>query len=223
MMTWVGISFVLATLTASLMLLRRAKRQYKLHPELVRKLLHVGMGLTTLTFPWLFSQTWPVLLLAGITIPGLLLLRRSKRAQAHFGGVIDGVGRNESLGEIYFPLGVAGVFILSGGEPLSFSISILLLTLADALAALIGLRYGRTQYTTTQGYKSVEGSLAFFGMAFVSVWMPLTFFSPFDAGQSALIAVVLGVLVTLIEAVSCRGFDNLSVPVSGLLLLNLLI
>jgi len=223
MTAWLGIGFVLIMLIATLMLLRRARQRYNLHPELVRKLLHIGMGLTTLTFPWLFSQTWPVLVLAAITVPSLLLLRRSKWMQSHFGGVIDGVDRNSSLGEIYFPLGVAGVFILSGGDPLSFGIPILLLTLADALAALIGLRYGRTQYTSTQGYKSVEGSLAFLGVAFVSIWMPLTFFSPFDALQSALIAVVLAFLVTLVEAVSCRGFDNLSVPVSSLLLLNLLI
>ena len=59
-MLLVGGSF--AALIAGLRVLRDARAA---DPELLRKLLHVGMGGVSLTLPWLFDTPWPVLLLAG--------------------------------------------------------------------------------------------------------------------------------------------------------------
>jgi phytol kinase len=217
---WLGIILVLVILTGVMISLRWVNRRFAPHPEIVRKSLHLAMGLTMLTFPWLFDQSWPVLVLAGITVPGLWLLRRSERLQTRLGGVIDGVNRAESLGEIYFPLGVAGLYLLSNGDPLRFTTSILLLTLADALAALIGIRYGQTLYPTSEGYKSVEGSLAFFTAAVVSVLVSLHLFSDLLLVEVVLIAVVLSLLVMMVEAIAWRGLDNLLVPIVGFLLLD---
>jgi phytol kinase len=217
---WLGITLVLAILAGVMTTLRWVNHRFAPHPEIVRKSLHLGMGLTTLTFPWLFDQSWPVLVLAGVTVPGLLLVRRSGRLKARLGGVIDGVQRTESLGEIYFPLGVAGLYLLSSGDPLRYTTSILLLTLADALAALIGIRYGQTFYPTSEGYKSIEGSLAFFTAAVVSVLVSLHLFSDLALVEVVLIAVVLSLLVMIVEAVAWRGLDNLLVPIVGFLLLD---
>ena len=58
--------------------------------------------------------------------------------------------------------------------------------LADAVAALIGIRYGTLQYQTTEGTKSVEGSVAFFFVAFLSVLVPLLVFTEVDrVGRTA--------------------------------------
>jgi len=217
---WLGIGFVLGVLTGLITTLRWYKHHYDPHPELVRKLLHIGMGLTTLTFPWLFDEVWPVLVLAGITIPGLLMLRYSCHLKHQLGGVIDGVKRDASLGEIYFPLGVAGLFILSGGDPLRFTIPILLLALADSLAALIGVRYGRLFYATIEGRKSLEGSLAFLIVAFFCIFLPIVFFSDVGFTGALLIALLLALLMMLVEAIAWQGLDNLLIPVVGFLLLN---
>jgi phytol kinase len=217
---WLGITLVLAILAGVMTTLRWVNHRFAPHPEIVRKSLHLGMGLTTLTFPWLFDQSWPVLVLAGVTVPGLLLVRRSGRLKARLGGVIDGVQRTESLGEIYFPLGVAGLYLLSSGDPLRYTTSILLLTLADALAALIGIRYGQTFYPTSEGYKSIEGSLAFFTAAVISVLVSLHLFSDLALVEVVLIAVVLSLLVMMVEAIAWRGLDNLLVPIVGFLLLD---
>lgn len=223
MSPWLGIGLILISLIGLLAGLRRIKQRYAPHPELLRKLLHMGMGLITLTFPWLFDRLWPVLLLAAITIPGMWLLRHSRYLKAHLGGVVDAVERHESLGEVYFPLGIAGLFIMSGGDPLRYTIPILLLALADALAALIGVRYGQRHYSTAEGYKSVEGSLAFFVTAFFSVHLPLLLFSESGRLETLLIALILGLLMMLVEAVAWRGLDNLFIPIVGFLLLNTLL
>jgi phytol kinase len=72
------------------------------------------------------------------------------------------VFERRSLGEVYFPAAVAVLFCLSHQTPLLFCIPILMLTLADAVAALIGVRYGRLRYQTLEGQKSAEGSITFF-------------------------------------------------------------
>lgn len=158
MSPWLGIALVLAILTLLLAALALLLRLARPHPELVRKLLHVGMGLTTLSFPWLFDAAWPVLTLAGLSVVVLLSLRWVRYLKESMGGVLAGVQR-VSLGEVYFPLAVAILFVLfrreredvppllpplqRGGEGgvMLYCIPILLLTLADATAGIARLRH----------------------------------------------------------------------------------
>ncbi len=75
--------------------------------------------------------------------PSLKFLPAARR---RFGRVVDDVERT-TLGELYFPMAVAVVFWLARGQsPLLFCVPMLVLTLADATGALIGLRYGLTRY-----------------------------------------------------------------------------
>jgi phytol kinase len=216
---WLAIGLVLAILGGLMLGLRFYQRRYAPHPELVRKLLHVPMGLVTLTFPWLFNSALPVMILAGLAIVSLTLVRSHKRLKQEFGSVLGGVERR-SLGEIYFPISVALIFWFSQGNPLLFCIPILILTLADAIAAIIGIRYGQFRYTTTEGYKSAEGSTAFFTLAFLSTHVPLLLLSHTGRAETLLISLILGLLVMLLEAIAWRGIDNLLIPLGGFILLK---
>lgn len=213
------VGMLLVGLALGGMMLGLRKLKERLHPELLRKLLHIGMGLVTLSFPWLFTNLWPVITLAALSSVLMLLLRQSSALRSRFGGVVDGVKR-ESLGEVYFPVAVAVLFVLSKGDTLAFSIPLLLLALGDAVAALIGVRYGTLRYTTDEGQKSWEGSLAFFLVAFLSVHIPLLLFSTTGRAESLFIGLILGLLVMLIEAFAWRGLDNLFVPLGGFMLLE---
>jgi phytol kinase len=216
---WLAIGFVLAILGGLVIGLRAYQRRYDPHPELVRKLLHVPMGLVTLTFPWLFDSALPVAILAGLAIAFLLLLRWCEPLKQRFGSVLGGVER-QSLGEIYFSLSVALIFWFSEGDSLLFCIPILILTLADAIAAIVGIRYGRFRYITTGGYKSAEGSTAFFMLAFFSTHVPLLVLSDTGRIETLLIGLILGLLVMLLEAIAWRGIDNLLIPLGGFVLLK---
>ena len=216
---WLGMGLVLAIFGGLMVGLQAYRRRRSPHPELTRKLLHVGMGLVALTLPWLFAQAWPVLVLVGVTVIILTAVKRSATLQGHLGGVIDGVAR-ESLGEIYFPLAVGLVFLLSRGHASLFCIPILILTLADTVAALIGMRYGRLRYATVEGSKSIEGSFAFFAVAFLSTHIPLLLFTDSGPAKTLLIAMTLALLVMLLEAIAWRGLDNLLVPLGAFALLR---
>lgn len=219
MFNWFGIALILISLIGLLATLSWYKRTFSPHPEVARKLLHIGMGLAMLPVPWLFDATWPALVLVVVTAPALLALRTA-RLRGSWGAVLCGVGRRQSLGEIYFVGGVAALFFLTGDDPLRFSIPILLLALADAAAALVGIRYGRRHYTTFDGDKTLEGSLAFLIAAFLCIQIPLLLFSPLQSVETLLIALLLSLLLMMIEAVAWRGLDNLFIPIFGFLLLD---
>jgi phytol kinase len=187
-------------------------------PELTRKLLHTGSGLLTLMFPFVFRDTWPVLLLTGASA---LLVGAAKfvpSLRPRLGGAASGVART-TLGEIYFPLAVALLFWLTrGADPLLFVVPVLVLTYADATCALVGQRYGTLPYTGTS--KSLEGSVAFLVVAFFCVHVPLLLWSGTGRTETLLIAATLALLVMLLEGSAWRGLDNLFIPIGGYFLLR---
>jgi phytol kinase len=225
---WLGIAVVLLALGGLMGGLRLYQRLAQPHPEVVRKFLHVGMGLVTLSFPWLFDQAWPVILLAVLSIVLLASLRLVGALKESLGSVVSGVAR-ASLGEIYFPLAVSVLFVLFLQQremaferrAVLYCIPVLLLTLADAAAALVGVRYGRWCYATEDGVKSAEGSVAFFTCAFFCTHVPLLLFTDTGRAETLLISLLLAWLAMMFEAVAWHGLDNLVLPLVSYLLLTI--
>jgi phytol kinase len=215
---WLGMGLVMGLLGGLIVGLRVFQQRYQPHPEIVRKLLHVIMGLSTLTLPWVFHEPWPAIVLGVVAFTALFILKRSK-LRKNLGQVLHSVDR-DSNGDLYFPISIAAVFVLSNGSPLLFCLPILVLTLADATAALIGLRYGVSRYQTTEGKKSIEGSAAFFVVTFLSSLLVLLMFTDVGRVDSVLIALLLGSLVMMLEAIAWLGLDNLFIPLGGFLLLQ---
>lgn len=216
---WIRILLVAGAIGALLVILRAWQRKYSPQPELVRKLAHVGTGLATLTLPYLFDRAWPVLLLSAISITAMIALRLVGPLKQELGSVLHAVARS-SGGEIYFPLSVGILFVLARGNVLLFIIPILILTFADALAALTGKRYGLTQYHAADGDKSAEGSVAFFMVAFLSTHIPLLLLTDIGRVKTLLVALTIGLVAMLLEAIAWRGLDNLFIPFGGYILLK---
>ena len=216
---WIGIPTILAALAGLLAGLRRYRAWAEVDPEWTRKGAHVAMGGLTLTFPWLFDAAWPVVVLAALALTLMIGLRVSEMLHEALGQALHGVDRT-SYGELCFPVAVGGLFVLSAGDPLLFCVPILLLGLADPVAAVIGLRHGRILYTTDDGIKTGEGSAGFLLVAFFCVHVPLLLGTDTGRLETLLIALIVGLLVTALEAISWRGLDNLFVPLGGYALLT---
>jgi phytol kinase len=216
--TWLAVAVVLGAFALLFGVLQIYARTSSARPETTRKLLHTGSGLITLTFPFLFRDTWPVVLLTGASALAIATVKFVPAARMRFGAVANRVERH-TLGEIYFPFSVALLFWFTRGEhPLLFVVPVLLLTLGDATSALIGGRYGLTPYTG--GSKSFEGSVAFAVVGFFCVHVPLLLWSSIGRTESLLIGVTLALLVMLLEGSAWRGLDNLFIPIGGYFLLR---
>lgn len=188
----------------------------KWHPpaEYTRKLAHVGAGAIALSAPVLFSTHWPVLVMVVIFSAALIVSRL-------FGWLASlHVPAQRGEGDILFLWAVYLVFLLAEGNILMFQIPIVVLTVGDAVAALIGQRYGRIRYRMSGTTRTVEGSMAFIGVSFLCIWPLLQGLTEMLLVHCAALSVVLATTASAVEAVSPPGLDNVSIPITTFFLLG---
>jgi phytol kinase len=218
---WLGISLVLSALTAQIVMLVCAVHGGKIHVKVSRKILHVGMGLLALNFPWLFREFWPIALLAVVGTGGVLALRLKRFRNGP--GLILGGDYCWWCGIVCFSAGIAWIFAwyLQGGEYrlLLYVVPLLMLVVADAVAGVVGVYFGRHRFLVLGATKSLEGSSAFFVAAFASSVISLSF-TELAPGHLVLIAATFSLSMTLLESIAGWGTDNILLPVLGHLALS---
>ena len=193
----------------------------RLGGEARRKALHVAMGLLAVPFPWVFPTPVPVLVLAALAAVALTALRLVPGLRARFGPALHGVER-ASAGDLAFVAGVALTFVLAGGSARLYVVPLLLLTLADPAAALLGRRGGSTSWPWARGAKTVVGSAVFAAVAFGIVAVGLWLAGDVPPASAIVVALAAALGTALVESLAGRGLDNLFVPVAGSLLLDVL-
>lgn len=214
------LAFLLGWLGLVILAVAALRRRGRLSPELARKLVHMALGLTAAAFPWLFgAASAPVWSLCGLALAALLAVRLWRPLRQGVGGALHDVARH-SAGDLLFPVAVALCWALAPGDPLRFSLPLLVLSVADALAALVGRNYGRRPYASADACKTWEGSLAFALVTFLLVETPLLLGTDLSRAACLLIALNLAVLLMLVEALSWQGGDNLLIPLAGALALD---
>jgi phytol kinase len=205
---------VVAALCASILVLgETVRRVFAVKPEGTRKLVHVLMGLTASAFPWFFRDVRPVLLVCAVfaaVLGGSLMLSRLSS--------VHGVDRR-TAGALWFPLGVAVVFVAAEGRTDLYVIPMVVLSLADPAAAIVGRTYGAHRFRAARDSKSLEGSLAFLLVASGCLFVTLRLTTPLGP-ELGVRALGIGALLAGIEAVAPAGSDNVLVPVAALLLLR---
>ena len=125
-----------------------------------------------------------------------------------------------NLGTVYFPLSFVVVIWLFWDRPALLVGGLMPMTWGDALAAVLGRRYGRRRYTVLGATRSLEGSLVMFGASALATWLALALL---DGGGNPLgLALATAVGAALAESISPWGLDNLTVPAASALVLALL-
>lgn len=210
------IGTILVTIPMLMLAVRLLGQRFGWNPEVSRKLVHVATGSLALTFPLLFSSPLPVLVLFGIAIPLMFAIRLG--ALGNVGNVLHAVQR-QSYGEVYLALAVAITFLRAEEQPVLYVLPILVITLSDTAAALIGTAYGRQRFHVEGGAKSVEGVVVFFFITWLASLIVLVLMSGAAPLNMVLISMLLAAFCALVEVDSWRGLDNLFVPIGAFLLL----
>lgn len=180
----------------------------KVKADVTRKITHVLSGLITLLFPAYFSSHWYVLI---ICVLFFILLIASKKLSLF--PSINKVERN-TWGSFLFPVVIYYCFVFYEwqNEPLFLYIPMTIMAVSDTLAEIIGVNLAWLPYKIGQSKKTIAGSLSFAVSAFL-ISAGILFYSGFDINFSIVIGITLALSTALIEALSTKGFDNLTVPV----------
>lgn len=210
---WLGNAFILLY-AASFAVGGVVRRRFPSFPELSRKSVHILCGLTSLGVPFLVHDLWRPVLVTCAMLAYLVVARlRGGLPQVH------DVGRR-SIGAYLFPVSILLLILLAGKKPVSYVVAILVLTLSDSAAALVGSRLPVGQIKWFGRCRSVSGTLAFFLVTYCVVQVPLLVMWPGSWLAKVVAACVVSACVTLIEFVSVFGTDNLLVPLGAYFILE---
>ena len=212
-------SAVLALLIGFCAGLSAAGRRWPVHPEHLRKSLHAGMGLVATTFPVWFTDERGVIGFGIAAALWFLGIRSVAFLRRHCGGALLDVSRT-SFGEFHYLLGVCTLYVVTAGEPARYCAPILILALADTASAIVGTHFGRRRLHRVLAGKTVEGSAAFFFTAVTSTYLALAVVTDSTAITCAATALACGAGTTVVESVSHRGWDNLTIPIGAFALLE---
>lgn len=185
--------------------------------EFTRKVVHIAAGMTAY-FLLFFERR-----LIGLIPPVSFIFLN---AISYWRGTFQAMETGEAgrLGTIYFPFSFAVLAWLLWDRQALLMASLMPMTWGDALAAVVGRRWGRRRFRILGSTRSLEGSLTFLLVAWVTTWLPLALLpiSPFTTWGAFGVALAVATTATLVEALSPWGIDNLTVPAASGLVLVLL-
>ena len=176
--------------------------------EAARKSVHVLLSLVAAAVVWWLPSTTAAVILAAAAAAALSV-EALRLASDRFGGLF--LARLAPMlrpreaarltGATSLAIGYTAAAVLLPGTPALAGI--LYVGIGDALAAVIGRRWGRHRFP---GGKSVEGSLVFLGVT-LGITLALGASLPAAAG--------VALILTVLEAPSLPVDDNLFLPLAG--------
>jgi uncharacterized protein (TIGR00297 family) len=177
--------------------------------EGARKLVHVSVGLWVFGTVALFSERALAVVPPLVAVVGNWVIHRKRLLKS-----LD--AEAENLGTVWYPVAFSALVWLAWDKPAALAGGVLAMAVGDALASLVGRRFGRHFYEAPGGErKSMEGSLAMMAGTFAAV-LPVLLLLPGIAPEAPRVplAALAAVVATCVEALGTRGRDNLWVPLA---------
>ncbi|MFN4111152.1 MAG: DUF92 domain-containing protein [Ignavibacteria bacterium] len=207
---------ILTSITfAFIVLFEYLARKNIISSVLSRKLLHVITGFIVVSVPFLIENFYLVMSIGiAFSVSNLVLIKKNLLKQ------ID-TSTGENLGIFYYPLSfLICVFLFWNVNKYLLSLSFLIFSFSDAMAAIVGLS-AKSKYQTkiTNEPKTFNGLIAFVLSSFLLMWiLRITVWNEFNFIQYdylsfAFIAFIFSLVGGITEILSIKGSDNLFLPV----------
>jgi len=187
-------------------------RAFHVPVDITRKIVHIGVGLAAIALEIIFRE-WYIAIIGPLAF--ILINYLSYRANL-FRGIET--GEKEQFGTIYFPLSFVILTPLLWSQPAILAASMMPLTWGDSAAGILGKRFGAHKFTILGQRSSLEGSLAMFLFGLLGTYFALVLFGQ-SASMSFVLSLITAFVAAIVEALSPRGLDNLTVPLVCALIL----
>lgn len=178
-------------------------------PEITRKVVHIGAGNVMLLAWGLAIPRWLILVASGLAA----LIALASYVLPILPS-LNSVGR-QSGGTFFYAVSIGALAAYFVPPNFVYAvIGILVMAWGDGLAAVCGQRWGEHRYQIWGNTKSWEGSAA---MAIASTLVTGLLLSQVFGVDWVVwgIALMVGAIATLLEALSQWGIDNLTVPLGS--------
>ena len=219
---WIKFIFFFLGILFLMVFLELIRKKADWSQEVSRKFIHISVGILVMFTPYYFESNRPIIWLSLIFLVVDLMAIRT--------GLLKGMHGTArvSYGTAFFPLSIfiLLVFCWSGSKAVFMS-SVLIMTIPDAFAAIVGENIKRPhRYRLGKDEKSIEGSLVMFFTTLICIALALPVFIRLDSyeitGPVLWIAGITACMATALEAISSKGSDNLTVPLGSALFLYIM-
>jgi len=196
------------------------RRTFNYPQDFTRKLVHIGAGMWVFGVLALFD-TWYIGIIPFFSFIFINYIIYHYRL---LGSVDD---EDSTPGTVYFALSISILFILfwrtdsPSDRGYIAAAGTMAMTWGDALASIIGRRWGRHRYTFNGDTRSWEGSATMLTASTIAIFLTLclvpgTSLAPYVEPLAPAVcltgALLSAIVATIAEGISPRGKDNLSVP-----------
>ena len=184
-----------------------------------RKIVHILTG-GIVFFWWSFDSQWVMAGLAALPFVPILLLFTPispfKRLRSGVLGEISSGGHEYGL--VMYAVSWTIIAFFMFDDLFAASIAIAAMSFGDGMGEVIGRRFGKHEFMAR---RTVEGSLAVLAATFVAIIVIAVFYFDvigYSGGSEPVLllpfALGVGLLVTVIEAVTPGKIDNLVIPLA---------
>jgi dolichol kinase len=194
----------------AILLIFTEKISSKKYPIASRKILHIMVGNIAFLLPIFQTKEIMAFFAAGPFIFFTFLMSpyspisklRGKTSEAGHG-----------LGLVYYAITWTVLAYIFFDYKVIIAIGILAMSYGDGFASLIGIKYGKKKYNVFGDLKSYIGSYSMFVFTFLLIIIAELFYEKFYPDIVHLITIILiAFLSALVEGLTPKGLDNLSVP-----------
>ena len=201
-----GVAFVYIYVAILLIITEKLLTKY---PEVSRKVLHIMVGNVAFILPIFITREIMAFIAAGPFIFFTFLMSpytpiKSIRGKTSTAG--------HGMGLVYYSITWTILAYLFFDNMVVIAIGIFAMSYGDGFASVIGQRFGKKKFNIFGDKKSYAGSAAMLIFTFIMMIVALLYYNISITLYILLVLAFIALLVTIVEALTPRGIDNLTVP-----------
>lgn len=187
--------------------------------EASRKFIHIMLGNWWFIAMYFFSNVW-----FAIFVPITFVIINYVSYKQNLIKVMER-DEQDGLGTVYYAIALLILVIVSFGiykKPFLGLVPNLVMAYGDGFAAILGKNIKSKEYKIGETKKTIAGSITMFIVTIIIITAYLIFKYNMQIEKLLIISIITSLIATIIEALSVKGLDNISVPMSVLVILVLL-
>ena len=174
--------------------------------EVTRKYIHI-----MLSNIWFISMAFFDNFIIAAILPMLFVIINSLSYKFNLIKIMEREDKKEGIGTVYYAISLTVLSLVTFyiNKPILALPGILIMGYGDGLAAVIGQKVKSKSFNILGSTKSIAGSAT---MLIVSLIISILIFSFIGIEYLILKAFLIGIIATILEAISVKGLDKITVP-----------
>lgn len=179
------------------------------YPSVSRKILHIMVGNVAFILPIFETKEIMAFIAAGPFIIFTFLMSPYTPIKS-IKGKTSAAGHG--MGLVYYSITWTILAYLFFDNMVVIAIGILAMSYGDGFASLLGVKFGKKKYKVFGDEKSYVGSAAMFLSTFITTLIAVFYYNIAFSTFVLLVLLFIAFVSALIEGITPKGVDNLSVP-----------